>query len=87
MKSFLNLDFLIQVILQLKSMHFSAPLGSSDIMQDIDAFNSASEAKQLIKDLSGIRVYRDGFVIRTAHDWLKLGEGQTSEGHFMVKTI
>jgi signal transduction histidine kinase len=56
--------------------------GSADVMQGTDAFNSISEAKQLVKDLSGIRVYRDGFVIKTAHDWLKLGSGWTSAGSF-----
>ncbi|BDI29670.1 histidine kinase [Capsulimonas corticalis] len=56
--------------------------GSADVMEENDIFNSASAARQLVKDLSGIRVYRDGFVIRTEHDWLKLGEGQTSGSSF-----
>jgi signal transduction histidine kinase len=58
------------------------PQGSADVMEGTDVFNSAGEARQLVKDLSGIRVYRDGFVVRTSHDWLKLGEGQTSGGSY-----
>lgn len=61
---------------------FSLDAQTSEIIEGTPALNSSAEAKQLVKDLSGIRVYRDGFVIRTAHDWLKLGEGQTSGGSF-----
>jgi signal transduction histidine kinase len=55
---------------------------TAETRDGIDALNTSAEAKRLVKDLSGIRVYRDGFVIKTAHDWLKLGEGQTSGGSF-----
>lgn len=61
---------------------FSLDAQASEIIEGTPALSSSAEAKQLVKDLSGIRVYRDGFVIRTAHDWLKLGENQTSGGSF-----
>ena len=41
-------------------------------------FDRMSEYRNHIKDLSGIRVYRDGFAIRVDHDWLKLGAQWTS---------
>ncbi len=41
-------------------------------------FDRISEYRRHIKDLSGIRVYRDGFAIRVDHDWLKLGAQWTS---------
>jgi len=41
-------------------------------------FDTISEYRSHIKDLSGIRVYRDGFAIRVDHDWLKLGAQWTS---------
>lgn len=42
------------------------------------AFNRLSDYRRRIKELSGIYVYRDGFAIRVAHDWLKLGAQWTS---------
>ena len=41
-------------------------------------FDRRSEYRRHIKDLSGIRVYRDGFAIRVDHDWLELGAQWTS---------
>ncbi len=41
-------------------------------------FGRISEYRRHIKELSGIRVYRDGFAIRVDHDWLKLGAQWTS---------
>lgn len=41
-------------------------------------FDALSEYRRHIKNLSGIRVYRDGFAIRVDHDWLKLGGQWTS---------
>jgi len=41
-------------------------------------FDGIREYRRYIKDLSGIRVYRDGFAIRVDHDWLKLGAQWTS---------
>jgi signal transduction histidine kinase len=45
-------------------------------------FDKASDYKKIIQDLSGIRVYRDGFAIRVEQDWLKLGEQQTTGGSY-----
>ena len=42
------------------------------------AFDTVSDYKKYIKDLSGIRVYRDGFGIRVDGDWLGLGHQSTS---------
>lgn len=56
-------------------------MGSGSIAEAA-ALDSRSLAKQLVKDLSGIKVYRDGFVIRTDHDWLGLRKSQTSGGSF-----
>jgi len=41
-------------------------------------FDKISEYRRYIKDLSGIRVYRDGFAVRVDHDWLKFGAQWTS---------
>jgi signal transduction histidine kinase len=45
-------------------------------------FDQRGEYKNVIKELSGIRIYRDGFAIRVDNDWLKLGEQQTTGGSF-----
>ena len=54
----------------------SFDLGPQTLAQNI--FGRASDYKDYIKTLSGIRVYRDGFGIRVDPDWLKLGQQQTS---------
>jgi signal transduction histidine kinase len=41
-------------------------------------FGSLNQYRKFIKDLAGIRVYRDGFVVRTDADWLGLGSQWTS---------
>ena len=41
------------------------------------ALGSRSEYRNLIRNLAGIRVYRDGFGIRVGEDWLGLGKQQT----------
>ncbi len=52
-------------------------LGTSSFQQQ-SVFDRISEYRRHIKELSGIRVYRDGFAIRVDHDWLKLGAQWTS---------
>ena len=42
-----------------------------------DAVSRQSEFRDLVRDLAGIRVYRDGFGIRVGEDWLGLGKQQT----------
>jgi len=44
------------------------------------AFSDAKEFRKLIKSLASVRVYRDGFGIRVASDFLKLGKAWTSGG-------
>lgn len=41
-------------------------------------FDRIKEFRAHVKELSGIRVYRDGFAIRVDRDWLKLGAQWTS---------
>ena len=43
---------------------------------------SVSEYRQLVGDLAGIRVYRDGFGIRVGEDWLGLGRQWTGGGSY-----
>lgn len=45
-------------------------------------FTTTPEYRRYIKDLSGIRVYRDGFGVRVDRDWLGLGRQQTSGGSY-----
>jgi len=40
---------------------------------DIDVFNTVSDLRSYVRDLSGVKVYRDGFGIHVDRDWLKLG--------------
>ena len=64
---------------------FHAEIDSFDLGTDIteqNIFDRASEYKSFIKQLSGIRVYRDGFGIRVDDDWLGLGRQQTSGRSF-----
>lgn len=46
--------------------------------QSQNVFDKINEYRRYIKELSGIRVYRDGFAIRVDRDWLKLGGQWTS---------
>jgi signal transduction histidine kinase len=45
-------------------------------------FDRLKEFRDHIKDLSGIRVYRNGFAIRVDRDWLKLGAQWTSASSY-----
>lgn len=45
-------------------------------------FDTAAKYRQLIGKLSGIRVYRDGFGVRVAADWLELGKQWTKGGSY-----
>lgn len=69
----------------------SSPANPGPFSGEIDSFDLGAEAfrkqsvfdrlqefRQHIKELSGIRVYRDGFAIRVDRDWLKLGAQWTS---------
>ena len=59
----------------------SFDLGST-AFQNQNVFNAINEYRKHIKELSGIRVYRDGFAIRVDHDWLKLGAQWTSASSY-----
>ena len=45
-------------------------------------FGRLSEYRRLVRDLAGIRVYRDGFGIRVGEDWLGLGRQWTGGGSY-----
>ena len=51
-----------------------------------EIFSEKSEYKTLIKNQTGVRIFRDGFGIKpfgfNQNDWLELGKGQTSGGSF-----
>ena len=55
-------------------------------LESSDAKNTGigklSEYRQLVRDLAGIRVYRDGFGIRVDDDWLELGRQWTGGGSY-----
>ena len=51
---------------------------SSEAFRRQNVFDALSEFRNHIKELSGIRVYRDGFAIRVDSDWLQLGGQWTS---------
>ena len=55
-------------------------LQSDDIEDHV--FTQEAEYRNLMKDLAGVRVYRDGFGVRVAGDWLGLGAGFTSARSF-----
>ena len=51
-------------------------LDNEDLISHI--WDNLSEYRHFVSELSGIRVYRDGFGVRVGEDWLKLGSQQTS---------
>lgn len=56
---------------------FNLGAGAADY---IEGFGSLRELRKQVTDLAGVRIYRDGFNIRTDGDWLGLGKGWTSGG-------
>lgn len=65
---------------------FSAEVDSFDFgpvaFTHQSVFDRVSDYRKHIKELSGIRVYRDGFAIRVDRDWLRLGGQWTSGGSY-----
>ena len=61
---------------------FKAVVDSFDLGQGndsrLDVFGTLAPYRAFIKDLAGIRVYRDGFAVRVDQDWLGLGGQWTS---------
>ncbi len=47
-----------------------------------NVFDRPAEFKKIIKDISGIRVYRDSFGIRVDRDWLGLGKQWSDAGSY-----
>lgn len=45
---------------------------------DAEVFGSVAEYREYVRQINGIRVYRDGFGIRVDADWLRLGDKWTS---------
>ena len=56
---------------------FNLGAGAAD---RIEGFESLKALRAQVTDLAGVRIYRDGFHIRTEGDWLGLGKGWTSGG-------
>jgi signal transduction histidine kinase len=58
---------------------FRAELDSFDLSHapEMAAFSNLKEFRALVKTLSGVRVYRDGFGVRVDRDFLKLGKAWT----------
>ena len=52
----------------------------SNVLEDLADSYAPSVVRQHVKELAGIRIYRDGFNIRTEADWLELGRSWTSGG-------
>ena len=50
-------------------------LNRSDLSDEV--FDRQSDYRSVVRDLAGIRVYRDGFGIRVGEDWLGLGKQWT----------
>jgi signal transduction histidine kinase len=58
---------------EIDSFSLGTEAGSSQAV-----FTDLSEYRKMITEFSGIKVYRNGFGIRLARDWLELGEQWTS---------
>ena len=48
--------------------------------EDLVGFDSVKILREEVKELAGVRIYRDGFNVRVPVDWLGLGKGSTSGG-------
>lgn len=48
-------------------------------------FDRASDYREFVRALVGIKVYRDGFGVRVDEDWLGLGEQWTSGGYYSLR--
>jgi len=55
----------------------SFDLGSDDAVTQ-DVFSATSAFRRAVRNLQGIRVYRDGFAVRVDDDWLGLGKAWTT---------
>ncbi len=55
-------------------------LNADDVENHV--FTNAAEYRTLMKELAGVRVYRDGFGVRVSGDWVDLGSAFTSAQSF-----
>lgn len=55
---------------------------AAKVVNEYDIFNKASEYRDAIAKMSGVRVYRDGFAVRMDHDWLGLGKQWTKASSY-----
>lgn len=51
-----------------------------EVAERVGGFDSVGLLRKQVKELSGVRIYRDGFNVRIPEDWLSLGKGWTSGG-------
>lgn len=62
---------------------FSGEVSAISLTRDTTSvFDRASDYKEFVRALVGIKVYRDGFGVRVDDDWLGLGAQWTSGGSF-----
>ena len=52
----------------------------SGAAERMEGFDNVSALRAQVRDLGGVRIYRDGFNIRIEGDWLGLGQAWTSGG-------
>ena len=58
---------------------FSGEVDAVDLGRNTSStFDSLSEYRRYVRDINGIRIYRDGFGIRVDRDWLQLGKRWSS---------
>ena len=54
----------------------------SDVVNELPQFHKLKEYRDYIKDLVGVRIYRDGFGVRIDNDWIGLGKQWTEGGSY-----
>jgi signal transduction histidine kinase len=94
-KSIRDLDFLADETGEIAYPgFFSGEINYFDLnlsYEDQNIFNDRDKYRNLIKDISGINIYRDGFGVRNDKDWLGLSKQFTSGSSFyglrVVNTI
>lgn len=57
----------------------------ADTSDIFNVFSKRDDYRMSVKGLDGIRVFRDGFGVRTGEDWLKLGSGSTSKTFYSLR--
>jgi len=54
----------------------------SDVVDELSDFKKLKDYRNYIKDLAGVRIYRDGFGVRIDNDWIGLGKQWTEGGSY-----